>query len=104
MGIFAKVKKLVTPDPEIDFQLALAEETAFNFEKAAWLYQKAADRGHYKAKFFLAELILNGRIVPQDFEKAKALLAESSDAGYEKATELLADIQSGKYKLLRLGD
>jgi TPR repeat protein len=95
------MKNFFTPDPEVDFQLALREESfSGNYEKAAWLYQKAVDRGHYKAKFFLAEMYLDGRGVSKDINKAIELLTESSNAGYEKAKQLLSDIESGAYKLL----
>ena len=101
MSIFSRIKNFFTPDPEIDFQLALREETfSRNYEKAAWLYKKAVDRGHYKAKFFLAEMYLDGRGVNKDINKAIELLTESSDAGYDKAKKLLSDIKTGKYKLL----
>jgi TPR repeat protein len=57
MSMFKKIKRFLTPDPEIDFQLGLREETfSGNYAKAAWLYQKAIDRGHEKAKYFLAQM------------------------------------------------
>ena len=98
MSIFSAIKAFLTPDPEIDFQLALHEETlGQNYAKAAWLYQKAIDRGQYKAKYFLAQMYLMGRGVSEDRHKAITLLRESADAGYEKAKELLSDIESGQF-------
>ena len=100
MGLFQKFKEFIKPDPEIDFQLALREESfSRNFEKAAWLYQKAVDQGHYKAMYFLAELYLRGRGVKQDVNKALKLLADSSNAGYDKATDLLSKIETGEYQI-----
>ncbi len=100
MDIFKKIINYFAPDPEIDFQLALREETfLMNYEKAAWLYQKAADRGHYKAKYFLAQMYLNGRGVQKDSSKAIGLLTESAEAGYDKATKLLSEIITGKRNL-----
>jgi TPR repeat protein len=97
MSIFSQIKNFFTPEPEIDFQLALREETfSRNYEKAAWLYQKAVDRGHYKAKCFLAIMYLDGRGVNKDINKAIELLTESSNAGYDKAKKLLSDIKTGK--------
>ena len=98
MSIFSAIKEFLTPDPETDFQLALREETLRqNYAKAAWLYQKAIDRGHIKAKYFLAQMFLMGRGVTEDRSKAITLLRESADAGYEKAKELLSDIESGQF-------
>lgn len=98
MGIFSGLKGFLTPDPEVDFQLGLREERlSGNYAKAAWLYQKAIDRGHDKAKYFLAVLHLMGRGVAEDRSKAIALLTESAAAGYDKARQLLADIESGEF-------
>jgi TPR repeat protein len=99
MGIFSGIKSFFTPDPEVDFQFGLREETlSGNYAKAAWLYQKAVDRGHVKAKYFLAVLYLMGRGVTEDRDKALALLKESAAAGYDKAKKLLSDIQSGEFR------
>ncbi|HEX8946823.1 MAG TPA: hypothetical protein VF829_01235 [Candidatus Paceibacterota bacterium] len=93
MSIVDKIKLWFTLDPEVDFQLALREETiARNYKKAAWLYQKAVDGGHYKAKFFLAEMYLDGRGVDKDTDKAMKLLDESASAGYDKAKRLLREL------------
>ncbi len=98
MGLFNFVKDLLKPDPEVDFQYALREETiSSNFQKAAWLYQKAADQGHYKAKYFLAIMYFEGRGVSENREKAFKLLTESSDAGYEKAMNLLSEVKAGRH-------
>ena len=100
MGLFSAIKSYFTPDPEIDFQLALREETmSGNYAKAAWLYQKAVDRGHIKAKYFLAVMYLMGRGVTKDRDRGMALLRESAAAGYDKAKKLLADIESGESSL-----
>ena len=97
--MFSGIKSFFTPDPEVDFQAALREETlSGNYAKAAWLYQKAIDRGHNKAKYFLAVMYLMGRGVTEDRDKAMLLLRESAAAGYEKATKLLADIESGEFR------
>lgn len=81
MGLYSFVKDCFKPDPEVDFQYALREETfSRNFEKAAWLYQKAADQGHYKAKYFLAVMYLEGRGVTKNINKALELLTDSSSA------------------------
>ena len=99
MSILTKLKNLLTPDPEVDFQLGLREETLTgNYAKAAWLYQKAVDRGNEKAKYFLAMMYLTGRGVAEDRNRAIRLLRESADAGYEKAKRLLSDIETGKVK------
>jgi TPR repeat protein len=101
MRIFSQIKNFFTPEPEIDFQLALREETfSRNYEKAASLYQKAVDRGHSKAKYFLAIMYLDGRGVNKDISKAIELLTEASDAGYDKAKKMLSDIKTGKYVIL----
>jgi hypothetical protein len=98
MGIFSAIKDFFTPDPEIDFQLGLREEIfSQNYAKAAWLYQKAIDRGHHKAKYFLAVLYLMGRGVAEDRNKAIALLRQSADAGYDKAKTLLSDIEAENF-------
>jgi TPR repeat protein len=67
-----------------------------NYAKAAWLYQKAVDRGHEKAKYFLAQMYLTGRGVTEDRNRAMTLLRESANAGYEKAKKLLCEIEDGK--------
>ena len=98
MSIFSGIQSFFTPDPETDFQFGLREETmSGNYAKAAWLYQKAIDRGHNKAKYFLAVLYLMGRGVTEDRGKAIALLTESAAAGYDKAKQLLADIEKGEF-------
>jgi len=63
-------------------------------QSVGWLYQKAVDRGHHKAKYFLAVLYLMGRGVAEDRDKAIALLRQSADAGYEKAKTLLSDVEA----------
>lgn len=94
MGFFSDLFKA---DPEIDFQLALREETMNgNYEKAAWLYQKAVDNNHFKAKYFLAVMYLKGRGVKIDHDRALRLLKESADAGYDKAIQLLTEVNHGK--------
>src|SRR2546428_588135 len=99
MGIFSSIKSFLTPDPEVDFQAGLREETlSGNYAKAAWLYQKAVDRGHNKAKYFLAVMYLMGRGVTEDRDKAIALLRDSAAAGYDKATKLLAEVESGEFR------
>lgn len=93
------VKDFFKPDSEVDFQYALREETfSRNFEKAAWLYQKAANQGHYKAKYFLAVMYLEGRGVTKNINKAIQLLTDSSSAGYDKAVKLLSEVNAKKYE------
>src|SRR5262249_36555542 len=78
-------------------QIALREETfSRNYERAAQLYQKAAAQGHPQAKYFLAQMFLEGRGVPKDIERAIWLLTDSSDAGYEKARMLLAEVRAAR--------
>src|SRR6266576_367302 len=98
MGVFSAIKDFLTPDPEIDVQLGLREDTlSGNYAKAAWLYQKAVDRGHHKAKYFLAVLYFMARGVAGDRNRAIALLRQSADAGYEKAKTLLSDIETESF-------
>ena len=100
MGLYSFLKDFFKPDPEVDFQHGLREEgISRNFAKAAWLYQKAANQGHYKAKYFLAVMYLEGRGVAKDINKAIQLLTDSSAAGYDKAVQLLSEINAKKYKL-----
>lgn len=95
MGLYTFLRDFFTPDPEVDFQYGLREEGfSRNFEKAAWLYQKAADQGHYKAKYFLGVMYLEGRGVTKDINKAIQLLTDSSAAGYDKAVQLLSELNA----------
>ena len=96
MGFFSDLFKA---DPEVDFQMAIKEETfKRNYDKAAWLYQKAVDNGHVKAKYFLSQMYFEGRGVNKDYNNGLRLLIESADSGYDKAKLLLADVENGKFK------
>ena len=87
------LKDLFKADPEVDFQLALREETFNrNLAKAAWLYSKASDKNHPKAQYYLGHMYLFGRGVPQDTSKALQLLYNSSSQGYHKADYLLSQM------------
>lgn len=99
MSIFIRIKSFFRPDPEVHFQAALREDICSgNYEKAAWLYQKAIDCGHIKAKYFLAVMYFMGRGVTQDRNKAITLVRESAATGYDEATKLLADIERGAFR------
>jgi TPR repeat protein len=100
MGLFSFIQNLFTPDPEVDFQYGLREDSfSGDYPKAAWLYQKAADRGHHKAKYFLALMCFEGKGVQEDRAKGLKLLTESADSGYGKAIELMAEIDAGRYPI-----
>jgi len=102
MGLVSFIKGLFKLDPEVDFQYALRKE--FNNDpKAAWLYQKAADKGHPKAKYFLARMCFEGRGVPEDRARGLKLLAESADAGYDEAIEMMAEVNAGKHWICLAG-
>jgi TPR repeat protein len=90
MNFFKSLFKL---DPEVDFQMALKEETFNgNYKKAAWLYQKAANQGHSKAQFYCGYMYLKGRGVNKDDKKAFEFLCQAADNNYYKAQYLLAQM------------
>jgi TPR repeat protein len=71
-------------------------------EAARWFALSGSPRASYN----LAKLHLEGRGVPQNMERAKELLASSSEAGYAKAMFLLAKLieandEAGSLELYR---
>ena len=90
MGFF---KNLLKADPEVDFQMGLkAEMVEGNWEKAAWLYDKAAKQNHPKAQCFLGYMCLKGRGVNKDVQKALELITKSASQGFYQAQYLLAQM------------
>jgi len=88
------LKDFFKADPEVDFQMALRAETIEgNWQKAAWLYEKAAQRNHPKAEYFLALLYLKGRRgIDKDTKKGLALMIKSASQGFYKAQYLLSQM------------
>jgi len=82
MGIFGmNVQKV--------FQEAVTCFFAKDYEKAAKLFQKVADKGEPEAQFMLGKLYLGGMGVPKDFDKGVELLRKAVEQGHEKAKEEL---------------
>ncbi len=63
-----------------------------NYERAAKLYQIAADAGIVQAQAALGNLYANGQGLPQDTEKAVLWLTKAAEEGYVEAQRKLAQI------------
>jgi len=70
--------------------MASEEYSRGRFESAAAIYRRAVNQGSPIAKHRLADLMANGRGVPKDEAKARALLVQSVNAGYLPAMATLA--------------
>lgn len=66
-----------------------------DFQRAARLYQTAADAGNAQGQALLGKLYANGDGVGQDTEKAVFWLTKAAEAGYVEAQRKLASVYTG---------
>lgn len=66
-----------------------------DFQRAARLYQIAADAGNVQGQALLGKLYANGDGVDQDTEKAVFWLTKAAEAGYVEAQRKLASVYIG---------
>lgn len=67
-----------------------------NHEKSAYWYSKAADQGHVKSQYSLAEKYLSGDGVIQDLNKAIYWHMKSASQGYSPSQRALSSIYMNK--------
>jgi len=80
-------------DAEKYYQQAFEEETEHNdYEKALYLYEKAAKHGLAKAQYYCGYMYLKGRGTRRNKEKALALIELSADQNHPHAQFLLAQM------------
>ncbi|MBR4126261.1 MAG: sel1 repeat family protein [Alphaproteobacteria bacterium] len=88
-------------DPEAALALGRMFETGRhvpkNIERAAELYQMAADAGLTQGEASLGKLYANGEGVPQDNEKAVFWLTKAAEQGYVEAQRKLASVYTYQY-------
>jgi uncharacterized protein len=89
MGFFSRFFKF---DPEIDYQIALREDTKGNYAKAYWLFEKAAKNGMAKAKFQCGYMCVKGRGTKKNPEKGFNYVYEAATEQQHKAQYFLAQM------------
>ncbi|MGI9549186.1 MAG: tetratricopeptide repeat protein, partial [Bdellovibrionales bacterium] len=75
-------------DAEFQFLLGLSYYKRFtrsSHKKALNWLEKASLQQHFKAKYYLARLYMDGKAAPQDEKKAIQLMSESATQGFELA-------------------
>ncbi len=86
-------------DADAAVSLGIMAETgrgaAQDFQRAARLYQIAADAGNAQGQALLGKLYANGDGVEQDTEKAVFWLTKAAESGYVEAQRKLASVYTG---------
>jgi TPR repeat protein len=86
------LKKIFKIDPEVDYQHALREDMRGNYEKAFWLFEKAAQHGLTKAQFQCGFMCLKARGTEKNISKAFELINKAASQDYYKAQYLLSQM------------
>ena len=84
-GLTAKATNSVDAQTELALLYEDGLGVSEDLEKAAEVFQKAADQGYASAQNNLGVLYENGRGVPQDFGKAAELYQKAADQGHASA-------------------
>lgn len=80
-------------DAEKYYQQAFEEETERNnYEKALYLYEKAAKHGLAKAQYYCGYMYLKGRGTRRDKDKALTLIKQAANQNHPHAQYLLAQM------------
>jgi len=96
MGFFSDLFKM---DPEVIFQMAQTAELFHgDYEKAARLYQKAANNGHLEAKYNLAHMYYSQRgVMVTDSDTCDSigwgLMKEAAAGGFPQAVDFVQSIE-----------